>query len=100
MEAFAALLGSLTDRPVIDRTGLSGRYNFDLELAEEDYDAMTIRAGISIGEVQSPKDIQQLTAVGDPVPRALRSLGLDLKPGKGHVEVIVVDEVRKDPTEN
>jgi uncharacterized protein (TIGR03435 family) len=100
MELLASLLGSLTDRPVIDRTGLSGRYDFDLELAEDDYDALMIRAGISIGETQSPKDFQQLAAVGDPLPRALRSLGLDLKAGKGHVEVLIVDDVRKDPTEN
>ena len=100
MNVFAGLLGALTDRLVIDQTGLSGRYDFDLELTEDDYDAMTIRAGISIGEAPSPKDLQQLGAVGDPLPRALRSLGLDLKPGKGQVEVIIVDGVRKEPTEN
>jgi uncharacterized protein (TIGR03435 family) len=100
MNVFAALLGAMTDRPVIDQTGLSGRYDFDLELTEDDYDAITIRAGISIGVAQSPKDLQQLAAVGDPLPRALRSLGLDLKPGKGHVEVLIVDDLRKDPTEN
>ena len=100
MKLFAALLGALTERPVIDQTGLSSRYDFDLELAEDDYDAMTIRAAMSIGEAQSPKDLLQLAAVGDPLPRALRGLGLDLKPGKGHLEVLIVDDVRKDPTEN
>jgi uncharacterized protein (TIGR03435 family) len=88
------------DRPVIDQTGLSGRYDLDLELTEDDYDAMTIRAGMSIGEALSPKDLQQLTAVGHPLPRALRSLGLDLKRSKGRVEVVILDDVRKDPTEN
>lgn len=100
MNLFAALLGALTDRPVIDQTGLSGRYDFDLELTEDDYDAIMIRAGISIGEAQSPKDLQQLAAIGDPLPRALRGLGLDLKPGKGHVDILIVDAVRRDPTEN
>jgi uncharacterized protein (TIGR03435 family) len=100
MNVFAGLLGALTDRAVIDQTGLSGRYDFDLELAEEDYDAMTIQAGIFIGAAPSPKDLRQLADVGDPLPRALRSLGLDLKPGKGHVDVLIVDAVRKDPTEN
>jgi uncharacterized protein (TIGR03435 family) len=100
MDLLAALLGNLTDRPVVDETGLSGRYDFDLELTESDYDAMMIRAAISIGEVQSPKDLQQLGEVGDPLPRALRTLGLDLRRGKGHVEVLIVDSVRKDPAEN
>ena len=100
MNVFAGLLGALTDRPVIDQTGLFGRYDFDLELTEDDYDAITIRAGIAIGEALSPKDLQQLAAVGDPLPKALRSLGLDLKPGNGHVEVLIVDDVRKGPAEN
>ncbi len=100
MNLFAALLGALTDHPVIDQTGLPGRYDFDLELNEDDYDAMKIRAAISIGEAASSKDLQQLATVGDPLPRALRSLGLDLRPGKGHVDVLIVDEVRKDPKEN
>jgi uncharacterized protein (TIGR03435 family) len=100
MDLLAALLGSLTDRLVVDETGLSGRYDFDLELTESDYDAMMIRAAIAIGEAQSPKDLQQLGDAGDPLPRALRRLGLDLKPGKGRVEILVVDDVRKDPTEN
>jgi uncharacterized protein (TIGR03435 family) len=100
MDLLAALLGNLTDRPVVNETGLSGRYDFDLELTENDYDAMMIRAAIAIGEVQSPKDLQQLVDAGDPLPKALRRLGLDLKPGKGRVEILVVDDVRKDPTEN
>jgi len=99
MNVFAALLGALTVRPVVDQTGLSGRYDLDLELTEDDYNAMTILAGMSTGEALSLKDLQQLAAVGDPLPRVLRSLGLDLKRGKGHVEVVIVDDVRKDPTE-
>jgi uncharacterized protein (TIGR03435 family) len=100
MNLFAGLLGAMTDRPVIDQTGLSGRYDFDLELTEDDYDAMTIRAGISISEAPSAKDLQQMAAAGDPLPRVLRGLGLDLKSGKGHVEVLIVDDIRRDPTEN
>ena len=100
MNVLAGLLGALTDRPVLDRTGFSGRYDLDLELTEDDYDAMTIRASLSIGEAASAKDLQLLAVVGDPLPRALRGLGLDLKPGKGHVEGLIVDDVRKDTTEN
>uniref|UniRef100_Q01XZ5 Peptidase M56, BlaR1 n=1 Tax=Solibacter usitatus (strain Ellin6076) TaxID=234267 RepID=Q01XZ5_SOLUE len=100
MNLFAALLGAMTDRPVIDQTGLSGRYDFDLQLTEDDYDAMTVRAMISIGEAPSAMDLQQMAAAGDPLPRVLRGLGLELKAGKGHVEVVIVDEVRKEPTEN
>jgi uncharacterized protein (TIGR03435 family) len=100
MDRFAAVLGAMSDRAVLNQTGLAGRYDFDVELAEEDYGAMMTRAGMAMGEVQSPKDLQQLAAAGDPLPRILRGLGLDLKPSRGRVEVLVVDEVRKDPSEN
>jgi uncharacterized protein (TIGR03435 family) len=100
MEVFASLLGNMTDRPVLDRTGLAGRYDFDVEFGEEDYDALTIRAGMSIGEAASQRDLQQLASTGDPLPKALRRLGLDLKPARGRVDVVVVDEIRKDVTEN
>ena len=100
MNVFAGLLAALTDRPVVDQTGLSGRYDFDLELTEDDYGAVMTRAGMSLGEAQSLNDLEQLSTIGDPLPRALRGLGLALKPGKGRVEIVIVDDVRKDPTEN
>ena len=100
MSRIASLFGAMTDRPVIDNTGLSGSYDFDLELTEDDYGAMTTHAAISMGAALSPKDLQEMAAAGDPLPRVVRALGLDLKPGKGHVEVLIVDDVRKNPIEN
>lgn len=100
MDRFASLLSALTDRPVIDQTGLSGRYDFNLELTEDDYDVMTTHAAMSVGEAPSAREFQELANVGDPLPIVVRGLGLDLKPGKGPVEVLVVDSVRKDPLEN
>jgi uncharacterized protein (TIGR03435 family) len=41
-----------------------------------------------------------MAAAGEPLPRVLRGLGLDLKAGKGHVEVLIVGDVRQEPTEN
>ena len=100
MDIFADLLGHLTDRPVIDQTGLSARYDFTLDLSEADYNAITTRAGISIGEPQSPEDLLDLAAAGDPLPKALRRLGLDFQSRKGPVEILVVDDIHKTPTEN
>lgn len=100
MDILAPFLARMTDRPVLDRTGLAGRYDFDLELAEDDYDALTTRAAMSVGVAQSPKDLERLAAAGDPLPRVLRTLGFDLKAGKGPVEVLIVDRIRKDPAEN
>ncbi len=100
MDLFADLVGHLTDRPVLNQTELSSRYDFTLDLSEDDYDAIMIRAGMSIGEEQSPKDLLELAAAGDPLSAALRRLGLQLKPGKGPVEILMVDDIRRTPTEN
>lgn len=100
MDLFADLLGALTDRPVVNGTGLSGRYDFDLELTEQDYDTITTRAGTAIGEPQSEGDLLDLAAGGDPLPAVLRRLGLGFEHRRAPVEVLVVDEIRKTPTEN
>jgi uncharacterized protein (TIGR03435 family) len=100
MASFADSLAHLTDRPVIDQTGLSARYDFALDLTEDDYDAMMTRASLAAGLPESPKDLLRLATVGDPLPMTLRRLGLHLESRKGPVDVLVVDEIRKTPTEN
>lgn len=82
MERLADRLGNMIGgRPVLDKTGLTGKYNFQL---------------IAIPEYKSRKrsegaDISPMTAVG--------KLGLKLSPEKAQIEVIVVDHLVK-PTEN
>jgi uncharacterized protein (TIGR03435 family) len=70
-------------RPVLDLTGLTGRYDIALDL--------TIHAG---NEVR-PDDIASLvlTAVQE-------QLGLKLEARKGPVEILVIDHVEKTPTGN
>jgi uncharacterized protein (TIGR03435 family) len=68
------------DRPVIDRTGLEGM--FDVHLAFKPDLAAAAQDGSA--------------AAGDAAPSiftALRELGLKLSPGKGPVEVLVVDRI-------
>ena len=65
------------DRPVIDTTGLKGRYDFTLEWAQRDPDT-----GPSL-----------FTALQE-------QLGLRLVAQKGPVEVLVIDHVEKVPAEN
>ena len=67
----------LLDRPVIDTTGLKGRYDFTLEWAQHDTDS-----GPSL-----------FTALQE-------QLGLRLVAQKGPVEILVIDHVEKVPAEN
>ncbi len=76
------------ERPVIDRTGLTGRYDFTLKFADNDVDLKHTLEGIDRGE-----GLSLLTVIQE-------QLGLKLQPQKGPVDVIVVDHAEKLPTGN
>jgi len=78
MKRLAEVLGQQTDRFVIDHTGLSGEYDFDLKWSTD----LTADA----------EDPSIFTAIQE-------QLGLKLEPAKGPVEVIVIDSVER-PSEN
>jgi uncharacterized protein (TIGR03435 family) len=72
MTYVALTLGLITRRPVLDKTGLTGEFLFDLEYAPEDAPA---------GESSAPSIF---TAVQE-------QLGLKLEPAKVPAEVVVID---------
>ena len=76
-------------RPVLNKTGLTERYDFTLEYAQQRYN-------------QTPGDIDSDSSnpVGQTFPDALRDqLGLKLVPAKGPVTTYVLVRVEK-PSEN
>jgi uncharacterized protein (TIGR03435 family) len=94
MAEFAGFLqGRMLDRPVVDQTGLSGKFNFTLEFRPD----AQLQAPPGGGPPpQLPPEIENrpdlFTAIQD-------QLGLKLESGKAAVEVYVIDKVTK-PTEN
>jgi uncharacterized protein (TIGR03435 family) len=82
MPGFAQRLSRYVGRPVVDRTGLTGRYDFTLEWVPE-------MAATVEGEAAGPS---VFTAVRE-------TLGLRLESGRDLVEVLVVERVER-PTEN
>jgi uncharacterized protein (TIGR03435 family) len=70
MTDIAQGLTRYADRRVLDRTGLEGRYDFELQWS----------------------DVSIFTALQE-------QLGLKLEPTKGPVDVVVIDHVER-PTEN
>ena len=84
MAQFANTLSSEVDRPVIDRTGLAGKYDIRLEFAE-------VRRSVVTPDAQSAPEL--FTALTE-------QLGLKLESTKGPVSVLVVDSVSRQPTEN
>jgi uncharacterized protein (TIGR03435 family) len=94
MPEFAARVITRIDRPIVDRTGLTGRYDIRLSYAPEN--AATIRLN---GEAASGGVLPQ-NADGESIFSAVQSqLGLRLTPEKAPIDVIVVDSVER-PSEN
>jgi len=81
---FAETIGGMLGRPVIDATGLNGRYDFLLSWAPEQR-----------GALPSADDS------GPTLEGAIQSqLGLRLESKKGMVDVLVIDHAEKVPTGN
>lgn len=101
MNYVADMLARFEDRPVVDMTGLKGKYDFTLTFTQEDYRAMMIRAAISSGMALPPEAIQAMErASGDSLFSALQTLGLKLESRKAPLDVLVIDHADKTPTEN
>jgi uncharacterized protein (TIGR03435 family) len=101
MADFAELLTRFYDRPVVDTTGLEGRYDVTLDIAPEDYTAMLIRAGMSAGMPMPPQAMRLLDGAStDPLGAALRSVGMTFEQRRAPLDVIVVDSMLQAPTEN
>jgi uncharacterized protein (TIGR03435 family) len=85
MSQYAGLLSGPLRMPVLDMTGLEGRYDFTVDLAPymaRDNDG---RAPDMVEAIQSAFQDQ---------------LGLKLEPRKSQIEIIVVDRAEKAPTAN
>jgi|SRR5579883_630832 len=100
MPIFAEILGRFTDRPVVDMTKLDVAYDFTIDLSQEDYMAMLIRSAVNAGVTLPPEALRLMNSSDDTLMMALRKLGLKLERRKAPIETVIVDEMRKTPSEN
>jgi uncharacterized protein (TIGR03435 family) len=99
--SMAELLSELepnVDKPIVDRTGLAGVYQFTLQLPRDEVRERALRAlGVRVGSSTlggtEPRS-------GASVFKSLESLGLRLERRTVSVEMIVVDKVSRTPTAN
>lgn len=80
----AQMLSGVVGRPVIDRTGLTDQYNFNLGFAP-----LVPKPGAATED--APPDL--FTAVQ-------QQLGLKLEPSKANLDVVIVDQINRTPSEN
>jgi uncharacterized protein (TIGR03435 family) len=105
MPAFADMLTTLVDRPVVDMTELKGSFVVGLDLSLETLMNVASKAGIGIpgagargGDPKAPNDASDPSSSSILV--SVQQLGLRLEPRKAPVDFVVVDRVEKMPTEN
>jgi len=98
--ALTGLSNTLTGRPVIDSTGLKGKYDFTLTFSSDS----VVGASGPAPALSSPSDdggIAPLDGGGLTVFAALeKQLGLKLEPRKIVFDVFVIDHAEKTPVEN
>jgi uncharacterized protein (TIGR03435 family) len=89
------------DRPVTDAARLPGRYSLAIDLAPPDYAGTLVRSALNAGVVLPPQALRALDyASRDPFSPTFQKYGLTLQPGKAHLDVVVVDSMRKTPIDN
>ena len=109
MSTLSPILSSLSGRPVQDKTGLTGRYDFSIQmnfnLLGPAIEAATAKAGSPVDGLPPPPTPPGMDA---PPPTDNEAsifslvqdeLGLRLEPAKGQVETLVIDHVER-PSEN
>jgi uncharacterized protein (TIGR03435 family) len=106
MEQLASLLGNQLNHPVVDKTALTGKYDFTLEF-EPDPQFFRGPAGMMPPPGGPPPPgaegahPEANDPSGMPLPGALQQqLGLRLQPAKAPLDVLIIDRANKVPTEN
>ena len=97
MSDLVSVLTTTVDEPVIDKTGLTGLYQFKIELPP---DAATIRSLIASGTTTTVQGTPLTEPTGFSVFKALEGIGLKLEKRRSPVDVIVVDALSTAPTPN
>lgn len=103
MSSFLDMLGNQTDKPIVDMTGLTGKYDFTLIFEPERNMGMAMALK---GAMPSPPPGAGPAPEGaDETAPALTTavqdqLGLKLEPRKAPLDLIVIDHLEKTPTEN
>jgi uncharacterized protein (TIGR03435 family) len=108
MKTFAELLSTgVVDRPVVDMTGLTGRYEIPVDISAED--AMNVaRAAMTFlpagggggGDARAAQAGVASDPSGTSVFTSIHNLGLKLEPRKLPLDMLVIDHVEKTPAAN
>lgn len=91
MTALANTLPRLVGRPVVDQTGIVGRFDFELEFSPEDMGRM----GLADPAIAAPPG-----EFAQSIFTTIQQIGLKLDPQKLPLDIVVVDTAEKAPSGN
>jgi uncharacterized protein (TIGR03435 family) len=92
LDEFSKTLRLVVDRPVIDETGITGRFDMRVEFSREG-SALTAIHLVGPSPATDPRGVPSIfTAIQE-------QLGLKLESGRGPVDTLVIDHIEK-PSEN
>jgi len=99
LDSFSALLGNILDRPVFDKTGIAGKFIFQLEFLPDETTPGSMFGGRGGEPVPAPAAASDPSGGASIFTAIQEQLGLKLEPAKGSREFIVIDRAEK-PSEN
>ena len=101
MDGLARQLERYLDRPIVDTTDLKKRYDLSVTVTPEDAQIMLIHAAVGAGVPLPPQALQFAAGASTPsLFDAFEQLGLKMEAKKAPLDVVVVDQASKTPTEN
>jgi uncharacterized protein (TIGR03435 family) len=98
-------LSPMVDHPIVDMTGLTGKYHVTLDISMQELMNIARAAGAAVppgeggGDASKPAELASDPG-GSSLFTTIQSLGLKLEPRKSPMSFVVVDSVEKMPTEN
>jgi bla regulator protein blaR1 len=106
MARLASTLTSMVDRPVVDRTGLTGTYEIGFDVPSQ-YVTRAVMMPMP-GKIPravplpdaGPGGVTASEPTGGSIFQSVQSLGLRLEKDKAAIETIVIEHIEKNPTEN
>ena len=105
MPQLVNFLSSHLRKPVLDKTGLTGTYEIDLEYATDAFDPNTpALQAVLAEEAHGSQGGSHMAVAASPLPSLLQavqsSLGLKLEAKRLPVEVFVIDKALRTPSDN
>jgi uncharacterized protein (TIGR03435 family) len=97
-------LTPMVDHPIVDMTGLTGKYHVTLDISMQELMNIARAAGAAVpadggGDASKPAELASDPG-GSSLFTTIQALGLKLEPRKSPMTFIVVDSAEKTPTEN